>query len=191
MNVAKTPPDDLTERLLAVGEAFLTDDPPQRLQDVAQAVGVSRASLYYYFSGRDDLVAFLVTEHAKEAGAAISRAVDGAGADPETRLRAAVAELTAFLTEHPGLCSGVLGSMGTTAGLTEVVAVNERWVAGPLAALLEPVLPDGGSDPGEAALTLLGALLFGVLGRWASGADLTDKEFQARLSHQVLAGVTG
>src|SRR5215813_9410046 len=92
----KTPPADLAERLIAVSETVLGADPPPRLEDVATAIGASRASLYYYFSGRDDLVAFLLARHARAGAAAVAEAVNPEAA-PAERLRLTVEALTEFL----------------------------------------------------------------------------------------------
>ena len=97
----KVPPPDLARRLVEAGEEILAGDPPPRLEDVAVTVGTSRASLYYYFSGRDDLLTFLLTSHAREgADRALARAK--ASDPPQTRLRAMLEALVEYLGAHPG-----------------------------------------------------------------------------------------
>ena len=50
-------------------------DQALRLEDIAALIGSARATLYYHFSGCDDLVAFLLEEHLRAAGEAIELAV--------------------------------------------------------------------------------------------------------------------
>lgn len=196
----KVPPPDLARRLLEVGEEILTGDPPPRLEDVARLVGASRASLYYYFAGRDDLIAFLLVAHAREgATQAIARTDD---ADPPpARLRAMLEGLAGYLGTRPGICAGLLAAAGSGARMAEVLAVNDTWVAAPLrdvvaqAAAHRQILPGDPDDLADRAAVadtvnaILGALLFGVLGRASSGGDPADPQFQRRLIDQIIRGL--
>lgn len=186
----KTPPPDLAGRLLEVSEQVLRGDPPPRLADVAGLVGASRATLYYYFAGRDDLVAFLLTSHARKGAEAVRAAVRPDD-PPEARLRTTVGTLARFLGERPGICAGMLGALGGGVGLREALEANDTWIAGPLRELLREGADAGVlavDDVGDASNAILGALLLGVLGRSMSGADATGREFQRQLTEQVLRG---
>ena len=101
----KTPPADLARRLLGVSEQVLDPGPALRLEDVARLVGASRASLYYYFSGRDDLLSFLLAEHTRHAAEAARSAVR-AGDRPEGRLRAMLVALAEYLGALPARARG-------------------------------------------------------------------------------------
>jgi TetR/AcrR family transcriptional regulator len=187
----KTPPPDLAGRLLDVSEQILLGDPPPRLADVAVLVGASRASLYYYFAGRDDLLAFLLTAHAQQ-GAEVVRAAADPDASPEARLRTMVGTLAQFLCARPGICAGLLGALGGTLRMREVLDANDTWIAAPLRELLSEGVESGSftaDDVADASNAALGALLLGVLGRSMSGADATDPQFQEQLTEQVVRGV--
>ena len=56
----KQPPVDLAQRLVGASDQILGAGGDVRLEDVAATVGVARTTLYYYFSGRDDLVSCIV-----------------------------------------------------------------------------------------------------------------------------------
>jgi AcrR family transcriptional regulator len=187
----KSPPADLARRLLDVSEQVLYTDPPPRLEDVARLVGVSRAALYYYFSGRDDLLAFLLTAHARQGAEAV-RGSMSPDDPPEWRLRAMVAAIAGYLGHHPGTCAGLLSALGGAGQMSEVLQANDTWIAGPLRELLA----DGGKagafaidDIADAANAVLGAVLLGVLGRSMAGGDATDRQFQQRLTEQVVRGI--
>ena len=185
----KSPSAELADRLMAVSEEFLGSDPPQRLEDVAAAIGASRASLYYYFSGREDLVTFLVTQHAQEAGAELAAALDP-GHGPRERLGSGVAALLEFLASRPGLCSGLLGAMGASGRLPEALAITEQEVGGPLRELVRAACA-GHQDPQDATNAAMGAMLLAVLGRWATGQDPLDARFRESLTTQVTRGIAG
>ncbi|MDP4503738.1 TetR/AcrR family transcriptional regulator [Nonomuraea turcica] len=187
----KNPPADLAQRLLDVSEHVLHTDPPLRLEDVAQLVGASRATLYYYFSGREDLLAFLLTAHSKQGAQAVQTATTP-GDPPESRLRAMVSALAEYLGHHPGTCAGLLGAVGASGRMSEVLAANDTWIAGPLRDLLAEGRKTGAFDVdnvADAANTMLGGLLLGVLGRSMAGADATDPTFRALLTEQTVRGV--
>ena len=58
----RKPPDDLARKLLEAGDELTGTRFDVSIDDVAKLTGVPRATLYYYFSGRDDLVAFYMND---------------------------------------------------------------------------------------------------------------------------------
>jgi len=192
----KTPPADLARRLLDVSEQVLHGDPAPRLEDIAGMVGASRATLYYYFAGRDDLLTYLLTAHAHDGAQAVQASIDPTD-PPERRLRAMVTALATYLSQHPGICAGLLSALGSTGRMTDVMAANDRWIAGPLRELLAETKTDTDgavtvadiANAADAANAILGALLLAVLGRSVAGADPTDARFRDQLTDQVLHGV--
>ncbi|MFY1651431.1 TetR/AcrR family transcriptional regulator [Solwaraspora sp. WMMB762] len=187
----KNPPADLARRLLDVSEQVLHGDPAPRLEDIAGMVGASRATLYYYFAGRDDLLTYLLTAHAHDGAQAVQASIDPTD-PPAQRLRAMVTALAAYLSQHPGICAGLLSALGSTGRMTDVMAANDRWIAGPLRELLAEAGTVGAvtvDDAANAANAILGALLLAVLGRSVAGADPTDARFRDQLTDQVLHGV--
>ena len=187
----KTPPADLAHRLLDVSEQVLDPGPALRLEDVARLVGASRATLYYYFSGRDDLLSFLLAEHTQH-GAEAMRAAMRADDGPAARLRAMLTALAKYLTSHPGTCAGLLGALGAAGRLDEVLQASDTWIAAPLREVLTHGRDAGvfaTEDPADAANAILGGLLLAVLGRAMTGADPTNPRFRQHLVDQVLRGV--
>ncbi|WP_205325396.1 TetR/AcrR family transcriptional regulator [Glycomyces sp. YM15] len=187
----KTPSPDLADKLLAVTEQVLRTEPPMRLQDIAQLVGASRATLYYYFSGREDLLAFLLSAHAEAGARAVEAATDPA-APPEHRLRASVSAMIEYLGGHPGVCAGMLGSFGDAGQMREALQANDTWILRPLRALLAEGRNSGSfilEDATDAANAVVGAVLVGVLGRAMSGADAADPHFRHGLADQITRGV--
>lgn len=159
--------------------------------DVADLVGASRATLYYYFSGRDDLLGYLLIEHAKAGAQAIEEATS-APVDAASRLRAAVDAMVDHLGHHPGVCAGFLTALGASGRMGDVLRVNETWIIDPLRSLLVEA-DDAGAvalpDVDDAAYAIVGGVLLGVLGRSMAGADATDAHFRDRLVDQVTRGV--
>lgn len=53
------------------------------------------------------------------------RAAVGADDGPEARLRAMLTALAEYLSSHPGTCAGLLGALGATGRLGEVLQAND------------------------------------------------------------------
>lgn len=187
----KSPPDDLSARLLSVSAELLRPDGPPRFEEVAEMVGVSRAALYYYFSGRDDLLSFVLMAHVEEGAAAIA-AADPGGHDVGERLRAVVAAAVAHLGDRPGVCAGLLAASSSTGTLGDVLELNDARIARPVRDLIREGVATGeldALDPSDAGNAILGAALMAVLGRASSGQDPTDEDFQRGLVEQIVRGV--
>jgi TetR/AcrR family transcriptional regulator len=142
-------------------------------------------------------LAYLLTAHARE-GAELAQASVVASDPPAVRLRAMIEALADYLGGHPGVCSGLLAATGGGRGMSEVLAVNDTWVAAPLRAVVAEGVGDGlfvagdPADPAGVADTvnaMLGGLLFGVLGRASSGGDPTDPTFRRHLVDQIERGL--
>jgi AcrR family transcriptional regulator len=65
------------------------------LQDVADAVGLLKGSLYHYISSKESLL-YRIFQESHEEGSALMAAVDDLGLSPDAKLREFVRQLTLF-----------------------------------------------------------------------------------------------
>ena len=189
----RRPPPKLVQRLVSASEEVLRPDQALRLEDIAALIGSARATLYYHFSGRDDLVAFLLEEHLRAAAETIELAVTTTGPPPAAQLRSAVTALARFLGGQPGVCAGLLSFAGATGRLGTLMAAKDTALAAPLRKLLDEGATTGQftiSDSRDAASAILGAALIATLTRWEEGRDTQDPEFQQALTDQLVRSVT-
>ena len=74
-------PDDLAHKVSLAAEVFAERGLDARIDDVAKATGIPRATLYYYFPGKEHILAHLLSstlvEMAERLGAAA--AAEGSG----------------------------------------------------------------------------------------------------------------
>lgn len=188
----KTPSADLTARLLARAPELLRPEGVPRFEEVADLVEVSRATLYYYFSGQDDLLAFLLTAHVEDGAAAMAAADPGSGPAAE-RLRAVMTAVAEFLGQHPAVCSGLLSAASSGGQLREVLVAHDAHIARPVRDLLSAGAADGSlhvTDVRDASNTLLGAVLMAVIGRAAEERDPADADFRDAVVDQVMRGLS-
>jgi TetR/AcrR family transcriptional regulator len=189
----RRPPPKLAQRLLSASEEVLRPDQALRLEDIATLIGSARATLYYHFSGRDDLVAFLLEENLRAAAETIELAVTTAQPPPVVQLRSAITALAGFLGGQPGVCAGLLSFAGATGRLGTLMAAKDAALAAPLRKLLDEGAATGQftiSDSRDAANAILGAALIATLTRWEDGRDTQDPGFQQALTDQLVRSVT-
>lgn len=188
----REPSGRLREDLLANGPELLSGGQVPRFEEVAELVGVSRATLYYYFSGQDDLLAFLLRAHVAAGAEVIERADPGADQPPTQRLRLVLSAVVTYLAERPGVCAGLLGAAASRNQMQDVLDRNDQLVARPLRELLHAGVEVGEFDVGDrhdAVGVLLGGMLLAVLA--ADGADgrTLDEDGRTALVDQLLGGV--
>ena len=72
------------------------------MEAIAQQVGIRKASLYYYFSGKDDLVAQMHQERLEPIIYAHQRRLEAGDLDSRGLLRAMMTDLVSLMETHPG-----------------------------------------------------------------------------------------
>jgi AcrR family transcriptional regulator len=70
------------------------------MQEIADALGVTRTALYYYFKNKDEILTALVEEVTLRARRLSSRVTSEPGADPRERLRALVHQHAMLILSH-------------------------------------------------------------------------------------------
>ncbi|MDT7664340.1 MAG: hypothetical protein QOD04_3896 [Pseudonocardiales bacterium] len=187
----RRPPRNLVQRLLSASEEILRPDQALRLEDIAALIGSARATLYYHFSGRDDLVAFLLEEHLRVAANTIALAVTTTQ-PPGAQLRSAITALVGFLGGQPGVCAGMLSFAGATGRLGTLMAAKDANLTEPLRKLLDQGAATHHftiNDSRDSANAILGAALIATLTRWEDGRATQDPEFQQALTDQLVRSV--
>ena len=155
-------PPAMREKVLAAAELFA--DPgldATKMEDIAAATGVPKATLYYYFAGKEDILAFLFHEVLDE----VARAIDGAvrsGVTAADRLRAFVIAHLGVIQEYPAASRALQFDLGRAA---RIPLINER-VESAFRAPVRQLLDDGTEDgslrrvehPGVMAVAILGVV---------------------------------
>jgi AcrR family transcriptional regulator len=167
----KVPPDDLAERLWAVSDQVLKPGTEMRIDDLAALAGIPRATLYYYFAGKDDLFDYLLAQKLQRGTAAITTAAARKGSAVE-RLTAVLKAMLETNGEHPELCTRLLRSMTESGDGGQLMSEIERTLMAPVRKLLVEARNDGElvvPDPENATLALMGAVAIVSLVHTARG----------------------
>lgn len=132
----KTPPEDLTQKLLKASEQFAGTGLDVSMDEVAEAAGVPRATLYYYFSGRDDLVNFYLSAKLDSVSTAMAKAAASEGSATE-RLERMVRAVLQSMASQPALCTELPEALRRAgAEFSEVAMKAEVVMRRPLRELL-------------------------------------------------------
>lgn len=131
----KRPPEDLARKLIDVSDQFKGTGFDISIDEVATAADVPRATLYYYFSGRDDLVSFFMNDKLDRMYTTVQKAVASEGS-PTERLDRVIREVTRKLIEYPVLCMELPIALRKSEDFSEVMVNAERTVAAPIRELL-------------------------------------------------------
>ncbi len=186
----KTPPADLAERLWNIADRALQQEGEIRIDDLAELSGVPRATLYYYFSGKDDVLAFLLAQQLQRGTATIDAAVRSRGG-PAERLEAVLRAMLRTMADHPALCTRLMGGMANGVAGAQLMAQVERTLMAPVRELLVEAQENGQlvvRDPTDTTLSLIGAVAIIAMVRTATGTYNAD-EVADRLIPQFLDGL--
>jgi len=154
-------PEDLANKLLDASNQI-----PEGLgfdvsiDEVAVMADIPRATLYYYFSGKEDLIDFYLNDLMDRTRIAIQKAAASEGTTAE-RLTAVMTAAVGAFAEFPKMCVGMPAAMNASDDHAAFVANVDRSVMAPF----RDVLTEG-RDAGEltfvdvevAADAIMGAL---------------------------------
>ena len=155
-------PDGMREKVLAAAELFAEFGlDATKMEDVAAATGVPKATLYYYFDGKEDILAFLFSEILDEVARAIDEAVQADGTAAERLRLAIVAHLRVF-EEFPAASRALQFDLGRAARVPEIAARTDVAVVQPICDLLIEGAAEGSlrrvDHPRLVAVAILGAV---------------------------------
>jgi AcrR family transcriptional regulator len=129
------------------------------LQDIAEAVGLTRPALYYYVKGKDELLAKLVAEITEESAASIDAIARRADLDPAAKLRAIVKASVQRQAEHAARFRLLLLSEAELP--VEIAAAHNagrRAVLKSIAQVIDRGIEEGVFRPVDARIAALGVL---------------------------------
>ena len=155
----KHPPAELAERLWQVSDQFLALGSDVKVDELAELSGVPRATIYYYFSGKDDVMSFLLAQKVERAGRVVAEAATGDG-PPIERLERVFRVMLHQMADHPALCTRLMCWM-TTPTAEQLVIEAQNALLAPVRALFVEGQAAGDFpdlDPTDAITAVMGAL---------------------------------
>ena len=180
-------PGWVAERLEAAAAVFADRGfEHTRVEDLAEATGVPRATLYYYFAGKEDLLAWLLRQTLAAEAEAVTEAASGPG-DARTRLEQVVRAQLGVMAANPATYRALLAESGRVGRIPEMSAAVKTGFFTPLRRLLDDGVADGSLRPVDDAETVVAAI-YGALTVAGLHYLLADNRLDTeRVSAQVCA----
>jgi AcrR family transcriptional regulator len=129
-------PRQISDRLPAAADLFaekgLNDS---KIEDVAAVTGVPKATLYYYFAGKEDILAFLLEDLLKDIFDAVTAIVHTGGTGAE-RLELVIRAQLRAMAQRPAVCRALIGELGRAARMPAIAEMINTAYQQPVETLL-------------------------------------------------------
>lgn len=159
-----------------------------KIEDIAEATGIPKATIYYHLDGKNAVLEFLLGDLLDLIAGAVGVAV-ATQENARTRLEAAVAAQLGVMLEHPFLCRALVGDLGRATRLPELAVALRAAFFEPIEQLLAEGVSDGSlrqvADPGAVALSVFGAITVAGLSATVEGPSDHPSAEAARLTSAI------
>ena len=184
-------PEDRAAKLIEASEQLSGTNLDISIDDIAQLAGIPRATLYYYFSGKDDLIGFFLSDKLSRASVAVQKAINSEGSVVE-RLEKTLTSVMEVMAAHPTLCTEMPVAIKESGKYADVVNGAERTMLAPLRKLLiegkatgELAIP----DVNTAAIALMGAVNMVAMFQLVQTGTLDVEKTNKVLIPQLIQGL--
>ena len=150
MSRARKVPDGVAEKLIRSADSFVTTFESARMEDIAQASGIPRATLYYYFDGKSEILAFLFHAVLVDFGEKVGLPADD-GADTRTRVASIVRGHLELIAANPAVAQLILSNLGQINKLPDMATEVDHWFFAPIRRVLEDGVRRGEVGPIDVA----------------------------------------
>lgn len=190
--MARSVPAEIASKLPGAATVFAEHGfEGARIEDVARATGVPRATLYYYFSGKEDILAFLLGTLLEEVADNVARAANTAGTARE-RLRGVLRAQLEVLGAHPHTAQLLVANLGHAGRLGEIAAAVDTAFHEPVRGVLRQGAADGSLrsvDVERAASAVFGAVVLVGLHEILVHGELAPADVLPDVEAVVLTGL--
>ena len=156
-------PAQIAGKLLAAAELFAERGLDNtKIEDVAAATGVAKATLYYYFAGKEEILGFLLQDMLTQIADQVAIAVQTPSATAAQRMREVIRAQLSVMSEQPAVCRALVGDLGRAGRIPDIAAAMREAYYEPVEALLAEGALDGSLAP-QAHLPAAAAALFGAV----------------------------
>ena len=162
-----------------------------RMEDIVEATGVPRPTLYYHFSSKEEILAWLLQRLLRDLSIEIGGIVDR-DEPARDRLRQVIAAYLQLFADHTQLCTVLLTELGRITRIPQLA--DAIWAAfhEPLGKVLDAGERAGSmqaSDHEMTASAIFGAVTMVGLHHVVVGQPVDPPAMAARLDHLILRGL--
>lgn len=188
-------PSAIAERLPAAAELFADRGLDRtKIEDIAAATGVPKATLYYYFTGKEEILALLFQDLLLSVANEVTVAVQSGGSARERLIRVVHAQLS-VMADRPAVCRALIGELGRAGRMPAIAAAIRAAYHAPVVQLLREGTADRSlaavADVDAAALMVFGAVTVTGLSHLIVGDGIAVDAAAAALVAVLLEGLRG
>jgi len=187
-------PSDIAERLPAAA-GLLADQGFEhaRVDDIAELTGVPRATLYYHFAGKEEILSHLLGVMLDRLGERVRTAARGPGSGRQ-RLVAVIRAQLEVMSSDPAACRLFVNEMDRVRRITDLRARVRAAFHDPFGQLLAEGNADGSLRPVDIETTasaVFGAIFFAGFHHIVVYDGFHVPEIQRAVESLVLSGLEG
>ncbi len=153
-------PASLVAKLTAAADSFASTFDDVRMDDIAKASGIPRATLYYHFSSKNEVLAFLLQGVLADLRVSVALAARSGGTT-STRLAAVIRAQLDHLAANPGVAQLLLANLGKGGRLPAIAAGIDNGCHAPVRQILSDGMDDG--TLAAADIEVITTALFGAV----------------------------
>ena len=187
-------PDELADRIDLAAPVFADNGlDATRIDDLAKVTGIPRATLYYYFPGKEHILAHLLSRTLREMTATLSDVAAEPGTGRERLARLVRAHLV-FIGEHGPTYRLLFAELGRAAPLVDIAAGVDLAILSPIRHALRDGNNDGSlhvADLSAASSVVYGAVLVTGMQHLLLGTSADLAERADAISDVILQGIGG
>lgn len=189
--LARELPEQILEKLFPAAFACFCEKGFERttMDEIAARAGVARATLYYYFGGKEDLLLYLLERGFDMLEAAMAE-IAGRHGSARERLEAAVERIVEMIAEYRDVAVVVMLQLGRLHEQLSARLHTEHIAA--LRTLLQEGARDGSireADPDTLAPAIFGAALWSVLSHYELTGSVPVERVKRQVGMLVMEGL--
>jgi AcrR family transcriptional regulator len=186
-------PSSIAQRLTPAAELFAERGLDQtKIEDVAEATGIAKATLYYYFAGKEDVLAFLFRDTLAAMADAVAIAADGDG-DARQRLAGVLTAQLQVMADQPAVCRALIADLGRAGRIPDIAQAITDAFYSPVERVLREGAADGSlrpvTDPLAVSVAVFGAVIISGLSHLVLAGGLPVRQVVEQLTDLLLVGL--
>ncbi|MFA6299788.1 MAG: TetR/AcrR family transcriptional regulator [Nocardioides sp.] len=189
----RTVPSQIAARLPAAAELFADRGlDSTKIEDVAAATGIPKATLYYYFSGKEEILAFLLNDALLRVADEVAIAVQSHDTAAQ-RLTDVISAQLRVMADQPAVCRALVGDLGRAGRMPAIAEMINTAYYQPVEALLREGAADGTlleqAHPEAVAMAIFGAVTISALSYLVTNQPLDEPRIARAVTDLILDGL--
>jgi AcrR family transcriptional regulator len=191
---SRTVPASVADKLYAAADVIAANGLANtKVEDIALASGVPKATLYYHFAGKDEILSFLLMHSLAALAGEVADAAHSPGQGRD-QLAAVIAVHIEHTMHRAGTSRALVGDLGRAVRLPELASAVQKAFYEPIAQVLETGATDGSlravDDPQSTAISIFGAVMMTAMVHNVMATDKTVGDIADGVIALIMNGLT-